>query len=73
MQKNELKPCPFCGGKVDMKINETTLNCSVICERCNVTMKHNFKGNKKLKEVLHGLMAEEWNRRENEEKEGAGC
>ena len=59
----ELKPCPFCGGKAKMKNNDSTLNCAAFCEKCNVIMKRNFKGNSRLREMLEELMAEEWNRR----------
>ena len=46
-----------------MKINATTLNCTAYCDKCAVTMKRNFSGNRKLQEILAELMAEEWNRR----------
>ena len=59
----KLKPCPFCGGKAKMSINSSTLNCAAVCEKCNVIMKRNFKGNKKLELMISDLMAEEWNRR----------
>lgn len=59
----ELKPCPFCGGEAEMKVNEQTLNSSVCCPECNVTMKKNFKGSKRIRQILVELMSEEWNRR----------
>lgn len=59
----ELKPCPFCGGKAAMTLNSDTLNCVAVCRECNITMKRNFKGRKKLQDLLAELMAEEWNRR----------
>ena len=46
-----------------MSINSSTLNCAAVCEKCNVIMKRNFKGNKKLELMISDLMAEEWNRR----------
>lgn len=58
-----LKQCPFCGGEAKMNINDITLNCNAYCEKCNVVMKRNFKGNSKLYDFLVGLMTEEWNRR----------
>ena len=58
-----LKPCPFCGGKAKMKINASTLNCVVTCERCGVIMKQNFKGSKKVEFVLGEMIAEIWNKR----------
>ena len=65
---NELKPCPFCGGKAKLKISEYTLNCVAFCEKCNVIMKRNLKGNSKLRAMLTELMTEEWNRRYEEPK-----
>ena len=62
----ELKPCPFCGGKAKMKINPTTLNCNVTCDRCGVIMKQNFKGNKRIDALLGELMTDAWNRRGND-------
>ena len=46
-----------------MKINPTTLNCNVTCDRCGVIMKQNFKGNKRIDALLGELMTEAWNRR----------
>lgn len=63
MSENGLKTCPFCGERAEMKINEQTLNCSVTCHSCNVTMKKNFKGHKRIGQILVELMSEEWNRR----------
>ena len=59
----KLKPCPFCGRPVAMKANPSTLHAETKCERCNVTMKKNYKGSKRIEEVLMELMANDWNRR----------
>lgn len=64
----ELKPCPFCGRKAEMKLNASTMNCSVYCDKCAVSMKRNFKGNKRLKDMLAELMEDEWNRRADDGK-----
>ena len=48
----KLKPCPFCGRPVAMKANPSTLHAETKCERCNVTMKKNYKGAKRIEEVL---------------------
>lgn len=59
----KLLPCPFCSGEGAMRVNAQTLNCSVNCVQCGVFMKRNFKGHKRVEEVLRQLMAEDWNRR----------
>lgn len=61
-----LKKCPFCGGEAKMKVNESTLNTLIACQSCNVTMKNNFKGNKRIKKLLEELAIEAWNRRVEE-------
>lgn len=59
----ELKPCPFCGGEVNMKIATQTLNANICCKKCDVIMKKNYKGSKQLEELLMQLITEDWNRR----------
>lgn len=46
-----------------MMVNAQTFNCSVNCVECGVFMKRNFKGHKRVEEVLRELMAKDWNRR----------
>ena len=65
MKRTEIKGCPFCGGKAELKINAQTLNARASCKACNVEMKRSFKGSKRIEEVLEELMVIEWNRREN--------
>lgn len=55
--------CPFCGGPAELKVNESTLNGAAVCRRCEVTMKRNFKGHKRVRELLLELLIGEWNRR----------
>ena len=62
----ELKTCPFCGGKAEIKVNEQTLHGKAYCDKCKVTMSRSFKGSKRIKELLEELMTEEWNRREQQ-------
>lgn len=64
----DLKRCPFCGGKAEIIVNEQTLNAKAYCEKCEVVMKRNFKGSKRIKELLEELMSEEWNRREKDDE-----
>ena len=61
----ELKPCPFCGRKARIETSITTLGAKVICDKCNVTMKKSYKGNKRIGDLLSELISEEWNRRAN--------
>lgn len=61
-----LKKCPFCGGEAKMKVNESTLNTLIACPSCNVAMKNNFKGHKRIKKLLEELAIEAWNRRVEE-------
>ena len=61
--KTKFKSCPFCGKQATIKVNASTLNAYVHCESCNVTMKKNYKGATRIKEVLIELMAVDWNRR----------
>lgn len=69
--KIELKPCPFCGRPVGMKVNPSTLRAETKCERCNVTMKKNYKGAKRIEELLIELMAKDWNRRADDGLSGS--
>lgn len=69
MRGTRLKPCPFCGQEGKMRINPSTLNCSVNCPNCEVVMKRNFKGNKRVEETLAMLMTEAWNRRATDAQE----
>ena len=65
-EKFKLKPCPFCGKTVKVKVNSSTLHAVAMCDSCNVTMKKNYKGAKRIEEVLMELMANDWNRRVND-------
>ena len=67
INKIELKPCPFCGEQAKIKVNPSTLHATVMCEKCSVTMKKNYKGSKRIEEVLIELMANDWNRRADDE------
>lgn len=67
-RKAELKPCPFCGCEVKIKINPSTLHAVANCEKCSVVMNKTYKGNKRIEEVLTELLANDWNRRANDER-----
>ena len=60
---DELKICPFCGGKAQIKVNAKTMNTQASCEKCNVVMKKSFAGDKRIKAILEQLITESWNTR----------
>ena len=55
MSEQKLKPCPFCGGEAKIKVNESTLITLIACPSCNVTMKNNFKGHKRIKKTVRRI------------------
>lgn len=72
---NELKPCPFCGGKyVIAEINNLSKRFTIYCEDCTANMELSFEdaqldnGNfisfYKARELMDEL-TEAWNRRAN--------
>lgn len=63
MSDVKFKPCPFCGKTVKVKVNSSTLHAVAMCDSCNVTMRKNYKGNKKVSELLERLITDDWNRR----------
>ena len=63
MNDVKFKSCPFCGERAKIKVNPSTLHATVICEKCSVTMKKNYKGATRIEEVLIELIAADWNRR----------
>ena len=61
-----LKPCPFCGGKVDYACNLDNMPHGVHCHACKYVL--SFANIKKLKPherfgVAMSQIAEQWNRR----------
>ena len=66
-KKIELKPCPFCGKEANIKVNAQTLHAVAACEKCNVTMKKNYRGSKRIEEVLIEMITIDWNRRNDDE------
>ena len=61
----KLHSCPFCGDTegLVLSVNTQTLNATAACHECRVTMRRNFSGNEKIRELLEDLMAEAWNER----------
>lgn len=63
MSKSRLKTCPFCGNPAEINVNPSTLHAVASCKKCNVTMKKNYKGSRRIEEVLIELITNDWNRR----------
>lgn len=63
MSKSILKPCPFCGETAEINVNPSTLRAVASCRKCNVTMKKNYTGSRRIEEVLIELIANDWNMR----------
>lgn len=64
----ELKPCPFCGGKVDFNYNIELEPDGIICNNCKTVLRFMRVRHKKNDPygVVMDRMAEIWNRRINE-------
>ena len=62
----ELKPCPFCGGKADFMFNVEMVPHGVWCKQCKIAVKFmRVRAPKPHKpfSIIMGQMAEQWNRR----------
>ena len=74
MKETELKPCPFCGGKVElMHIDHTNLNkrkFMFVCQRCSAHIFLYGYGVYVSKDRTEEQAIETWNRRaDNEQRE----
>ena len=61
-KQNELKPCPFCGGKAFLFVDD---GVRVMCEECNSSTKiliDRLSGNKPMGNATNRVI-EIWNRR----------
>lgn len=70
MSEIKLKPCPFCGGKVDFNYNMNLEPDGIRCMKCRYVLKYMRIRVEKSTEpyrIVMNKMATEWNRRaENE-------
>lgn len=64
----ELKPCPFCGGKVSIMFNGELLPSGIACHRCKMlTTFYRIKmGKHETIGEVENRMAGVWNRRVKE-------
>lgn len=65
----ELKPCPFCGGKIDERggqcnYGKRIMNLNLKCDKCGTIFK--FKSNWFVNPYSEAIEA--WNRRVNDDK-----
>ena len=63
----ELKPCPFCGGKAVIHVND---GVRVVCTKCGVSTQicaDRYANGKPTGRAV-GRVIEMWNRRANDEK-----
>ena len=57
--ENDLKPCPFCGGKVRIHVGVIRGLTMIVCEKCLATVSF---GGKEQKQAA----VKAWNRRAND-------
>ena len=65
MNEIKLKPCPFCGGKVNFNHNAELIPDGVVCQRCKMIVRY-MRIKTRAKEQFSVPMeqiAEAWNRR----------
>ena len=63
---NELKPCPFCGGKASLRHDHTGIGTSYVqCEKCGL---ESIKFIKSFECASDDRAAEFWNRRYDDDK-----
>ena len=64
MAKEELKPCPFCGGKAYVLTGDRNLNAMVVCESCGARTE-------KIEASVYyravGVVVDRWNARVEDE------
>ena len=65
--KIKLKPCPFCAGDPEIKINKNSLLAQGHCNKCGITIKKNYKDSVLVNDLLSEWISEEWNRRHCDE------
>ena len=63
----ELKPCPFCGNKVEIAYSIENWPYGIWCHRCHMIVKwSDIKDGKKFTSgMIYEQLAERWNRRED--------
>jgi Lar family restriction alleviation protein len=67
MEKTELKPCPFCGGKAEFIRDRVLGLYAVWCKKCKCQTTYQFDFGEGL-EVSKRKATEVWNRRADHER-----
>lgn len=70
----ELKPCPFCGGKAEIKLSSSAIaymgsvySCHIGCKECGLGLSENFV-DMGLAGEIEEVLVEAWNRRVNDDE-----
>ena len=61
--EQERKPCPFCGGEVELFVDDEGKECGIACPHCDILVTPLFRGDTIAD--TYDLLLDCWNRRVN--------